>query len=99
MNCPTCIGHYSTLQIKNDNLQVKYPIIAREWHPTKNGELKPENVAKNSSMKIWWICPKGHVYLARVSSRTGSSRNGTGSRKGTGCLKCYNMVRRGRNKK
>ena len=99
LNCPTCIGHYSTLQIKDDNLHVKYPIIAREWHPTKNGELKPENVAKNSSMKIWWICPKGHAYLARVSSRTGSSRNGTGSRKGTGCLKCYNMVRRGRNKK
>lgn len=74
-----------------NNFKFLYPEIAKEFHPTKNGELKPENVTKGSSKKIWWLCPNGHTYLARVNSRTRSARKRTSSRRGTGCLKCYNL--------
>lgn len=30
------------------------PDLAAQWHPTKNGNLKPEDVAPDSSKKVWW---------------------------------------------
>lgn len=30
------------------------PNLAAEWHPTKNGNLKPENILPQSSKKVWW---------------------------------------------
>lgn len=92
LGCPKCMGHHSTLLIEDNNLQIKYPIVAQEWHPTKNGDLKPKQVAKASSKKVWWLCPNGHEYIMKVSSRTNQRRP-------QGCLKCYNMYRRGKNKK
>ncbi|MHC5534693.1 zinc-ribbon domain-containing protein [Priestia megaterium] len=47
----------------------KHPEKAREWHPTKNGELNPANIYPNSMTKIWWKCDKGHEWEATVASR------------------------------
>lgn len=33
------------------------PTLAAQWHPTKNGVLKPEDVSPNSHMKVWWFLP------------------------------------------
>ena len=41
---------------KNDNLLITHPEIAKDWHPTKNGKLKPEMFTKDSCYKIWWKC-------------------------------------------
>ena len=35
-----------------------YPNLVKEFHPTKNGDLKPENVSYGSGKLIWWICYK-----------------------------------------
>ena len=43
--------------------------MAKEWHPTKNGDLKPSNVLAGSARKIWWLCPKGHEYQASLLHR------------------------------
>jgi Probable Zinc-ribbon domain len=32
-------------------LPVTHPQLAAEWHPTKNGDLRPENVAAGSHHK------------------------------------------------
>ena len=48
----------------------EYPELLREWHPTKNGELKPEDFTHGSGEKVWWLCPKGHDYDAVIGSRT-----------------------------
>ena len=40
-----------------NDLETLYPEIAKEWHPTKNGELKPEDVTAGSQRKVWWYCP------------------------------------------
>lgn len=46
-----------------------YPKVAEEWHPTKNGDLKPEFFTYGSGKKMWWLCEKGHEWEARIYSR------------------------------
>ncbi len=71
-NCPYDLG--KRLAFLENNLATKYPEIAKEWHPTKNGELHPSDVAAHSHKNAWWICEKGHVWQATVLNRTS---NGT----------------------
>ena len=33
------------------------PELAAQWHPTKNGDLKPTQVTANSRLKVWWLLP------------------------------------------
>ena len=35
-----------------NNLKILFPEVAKEWHPSKNVDLKPENVAKKSGKKV-----------------------------------------------
>lgn len=30
--------------------------VAAEWHPTKNGTLRPSDLSQGSGRKVWWIC-------------------------------------------
>jgi len=52
------------------NLYALLPALARQWHPTKNGNLGPKDVTPGSSRKVWWLCEKGHWWVARVCDRT-----------------------------
>ena len=53
--------------LKNNSLQEKYPDIATEWHPMKNGEITPSMVYAHSQDIFWWICPHcGYEYEKRV---------------------------------
>ena len=49
-----------------------YPDIAKQWHPTKNGDLKPENFTKGSEQKVWWKCPNGedHEWEVKINNRS-----------------------------
>ena len=62
------------------NLAVQYPEIAKQWHPTKNGTLKPEDVGAFSNKKAWWQCFRepNHVWQAVIATRHKS-----------GCTHCY----------
>jgi len=55
---------------KDYNLAVLYPDIAKEWHPTKNGGLKPSEIAPYSNKKVWWICNKGHEWRQAIGHRS-----------------------------
>ena len=61
--CPYCSGKKPS---STNNLMLKYPQIAEQWHPTKNGILKPENFTQGSGKYAWFKCPKGydHEYKA-----------------------------------
>jgi hypothetical protein len=59
-------------------LSVMRPDIAAQWHPTLNGELKPDQVTTGMQRKVWWLCEKGHEWSAEVASRT----------RGRGCPYC-----------
>ena len=69
--CPFCSGRKATSE---NNLEVKFPEVSNEWHPTLNKGLKPENFTPKSGKKIWWLCSNDnqHDYEARISHRTGS---------------------------
>ena len=53
-----------------NNLLTWNPKLASEWHPTKNGMLKPEDVTLHSGKKVWWICDKGHEWEQTDHDRT-----------------------------
>ena len=72
-NCPYCSGRRVSNQ---NNLLLLFPKVASEWHPTKNGELKPDEFTYGSAKKVWWLCPKGHSYDSIIKSRTGKQQNG-----------------------
>ena len=57
------------------NLLGTHPDLAKEWHPTKNGDLTPKDFTLGSKKKIWWKCPKGkdHVWGATIGSRISGS--------------------------
>ena len=40
-----------------NDLATRYPEFAAEWHPTKNGELTPDQVVPGSGVKVWWYLP------------------------------------------
>ena len=50
------------------------PDIAREWHPTKNGDVRPGSVKPSSKYQAWWKCAaRGHEWRAYVCNRSGPS--------------------------
>lgn len=63
------LEQYKSLQLEN-SIANKFPEIAKEWHPTLNGNLKPENVSYGSNIKVWWLCENGHEYKMSLKSRS-----------------------------
>jgi len=76
--CPVCSSQ-TVLSGFND-LRTKAPEIAKEWHPTKNGKLKPDMVTSQTGKKVWWLGKCGHEWQAAISHRTN----------GRGCPFCAN---------
>lgn len=73
-DCPLCRSELNSLA-------ARFPDIASEWHPSKNGIQTPFTVTANSKNYAWWQCRKDltHVFEARIRNRT-VRRNG--------CLYC-----------
>ena len=70
--CRRCAG--KEVVVGKNDLATLRPQLVNEWHPTKNGSLKPENVTAHSHKKVWWKCPFGHEWQATIASRS-SGRN------------------------
>ncbi len=66
-DCPYCFGIDGC---KEYNLSSFHPDIAYQWHPTKNGNLKPEDVSPGSGKKVWWKCDEGHEWQAIIFMRS-----------------------------
>ena len=75
-SCPYCSGK-RVLKGFND-LATSNPELAKEWHPAKNGDLKPDMVTASSNKKVWWQCPNGHEWQAIIANRN----------EGNGCPYC-----------
>ena len=70
---------------REDSLACHFPELCKEWHPTLNKGLKPENVLPGTTLKVWWKCQKcGNEWQASVYNRT----------KGRGCDVCANVQRK-----
>lgn len=80
--CPYC----SNYRVDNSNcLATTHPELAKEWHPTKNGDLTPYDVVYGSNKNVWWLGQCNHEWEAIIVSRT----------KGHGCELCVRESRRG----
>ena len=66
--CPFCSGNKVS---KTNSFLKKHPKISKEWHPTKNGNLKPEHFTEGSEKRVWWQCPKGddHEWITTINDR------------------------------
>lgn len=71
--CPQCAGYVPRGRAK---LSDRAPHLVTEWHP--RNDLSPDSVGPGSQRKVWWLCPVGHEYQARISNRS----------RGTGCPTC-----------
>ena len=47
-----------------------YPEIAKEWHPSKNGNITAEMVAPMSNKVVWWLGKCGHEWKMSIQDRT-----------------------------
>lgn len=75
--CPYCSGR-KVLSGFND-LATLNSEIAKEWHPTKNGNLKPSDISAGSHVKRWWLCSRcGNEWQSAPHTRL----------YGSGCPKC-----------
>jgi hypothetical protein len=83
--CRICAGR--ELLVGFNDLLTRHPELAQEWHPTKNGTLKPEEIHGGQPTSYWWLGKCGHEWKANLSNRAS---------RGAGCPKCspggYNSV-------
>jgi hypothetical protein len=65
--CPFCRGKRAS---KINNLTMDERLL-REFHPKKNGALKPEDVSLGTHRRVWWRCKKGpdHEWQVSVNDR------------------------------
>jgi hypothetical protein len=71
--CPFCAGKRAS---STNRLSTAAPLVAAQWHPTKNGTLTPDDVTRGSDRRVWWRCPKGpdHEWEATIGTRTRDPR-------------------------
>lgn len=75
--CGCCAGRVVVPGI--NDLATTRPDIAADWHPTKNGDLKPTDVTKGRRDMIWWKCHIcGHEWQDSLNHRN----------RGRGCSCC-----------
>ena len=72
--CPTCALGRLHSDGRNSLLNI-YPELAKEWHPGKNGSLKPSDIASGYGKKVWWYCDKStcehpHEWQSAPNTRT-----------------------------
>ena len=65
---------------KEKSLAYRFPELAKEWHPTKNGVLTPSDITYGSKQIVWWKCKIGHEWQTSANNR----------QRGEGCPYCSN---------
>ena len=79
--CPYCVGKLPI--VGKTDFASQIPALAKQWHPTRNGALTPQDVTAGTHRKVWWMCEKGHEWQAAVFSRAAN---------GAGCPVCAGKV-------
>jgi hypothetical protein len=78
--CPYCAGRRVST---TTNLTARFPSLAYEWHPTRNGALTADPVVTGATRLAWWMCAADPEH---VWSRTPRER----TRDHSGCPFCAN---------
>lgn len=77
--CPFCNG---TRVISGESdLLTLCPWLEDEWNYSRNQDINPRTLHRSSNRRVWWICKKGHEWVASINHRTHVE-------KPTGCPYC-----------
>jgi len=68
-----------------NSVEFKFPELTKEWHPTRNGTLKPSEISYGESRKVWWKCANSHEWEASPNNRTHGG-------KANKCIRCKREV-------
>lgn len=77
--CNICTGRVVDEQ---NCMRTTHPELTRDFHPSANGPMTPDNTFASTYKTITWLCEKGHDWPA-----TGHNR----ASQGTGCPYCANF--------
>ena len=80
--CAVCAGRRV---VPSTALSTKFPKVAAEWHPTRNGDLSADQVTPYVTKRVWWRCARGHEWQTAISARTRIEG-------ATGCPACSGRV-------
>ena len=71
--CPFCRGKWLA---PSSSLASRFPALAAEWHPSKNGRLRAGDVHPGAQRHVWWKCAAGrdHEWQADVRVRVAFPR-------------------------
>lgn len=58
-----------------NDLATTHPEVAKEWHPTKNGDKRPQDISAGCNVKYWWIDCEGNEFERTPNERTRLTRN------------------------
>lgn len=64
VGCPFCANQKVSV---TNSLKAHNPAFLKEWHPSKNGLLKPEDIVAGSTKLLWWQCSRGPDHIWRAS--------------------------------
>lgn len=74
--CPYCSSSFQYKVCIHTSIVGTHQAEAAQWHPTKNGDLRPENFSFGSERVVWWLCPKStcaegcpHEWATEISKR------------------------------
>lgn len=65
--CSVCAGFQVCIGF--NDLDAKFPEIAKEWHPTLNGDAKSSDFTYGSHYNAFWLGECGHEFQATINRR------------------------------
>ncbi|MBF0342492.1 MAG: MucR family transcriptional regulator [Magnetococcales bacterium] len=77
--CPFCCSKKAVL---HNSLAWRFPELAKEWHPTRNGAVRPDEIFPFSDRRAWWMCARGHEWESSIRVRS----------HGNQCADCKKLV-------
>jgi len=72
--CPVC-QNLRLVPGVND-LATTHPLLVSEWHPTRNGHVRPESVVWGTPRKVWWLGACSHEWESSVVGRASARASG-----------------------
>jgi predicted nucleic acid-binding Zn ribbon protein len=80
--CPACANQVVTAW---NNMAVTHPHLEAEFHPRKNGSLKPTDIVAGTRKRLWWQCSRcGYEWQTQGFHRARNKNNG--------CKNCFGNV-------
>lgn len=53
-----------------NDLATTNPVLAAQWHPTRNAPLTARDVFRSTAKRFWWVDALGHEWEASANERS-----------------------------